>query len=173
MFCHLLNAVKRLVNLAVTLETERNGNDTYRQDAQFFTRAGNHRSSTSTRTTAHSGCDERHLGAVAKHVLNISETLFCCLTCLLGLVSGTKALLTQLQMHGYWRVVKCLVVGVAEHEGYIMNTLAIHVVYCIAATTANTYHFNYAVLFFGITEIQYHIVWHSLLFLCLLLSFSL
>ena len=92
MLGHLLHAVQGLVNLAVTLETEGNGDDTDGQDAHLLRHTGYHGSGTSARATAHTGGDEGHARAVSQHILDVVETLLGSGTSLLGLVAGTKTL---------------------------------------------------------------------------------
>ena len=48
-----------------------------------------------------------------------------------------------------------MVVGVTEHEGYVVDAFAIHVVNGIAATTAYTDDFDDAMLVFGAAEVEY------------------
>ena len=56
-------------------------------------------------------------------------------------------------MNGNRRVIQCLCVCVAEYEGHVVDTFAIHVVHSVTATATNTNHLDDAVLFFGLTEI--------------------
>ena len=96
MFRHLLDTIQCLVDLAVALETEGNGDDTYGQDAHLLRDARNDRRSTGTCTTTHTGCDKGHTGAVVQHFLDFIEALLSGSTCLFGLVAGTESLLAQL-----------------------------------------------------------------------------
>ena len=64
-------------------------------------------------------------------------------------------------MNGYGRIVECLVICVAQHEGYVVYALAIHVVDGIAATATNTNHLDDAVFLDGLAKVeQYVIVCH-------------
>ena len=78
MFSHLFNAIKRLVNLFKTLETERNGDDTHREYAHLFRYTGDDRRCTRTRSTAHTSSDEGHFGAVVEHRFNVFDAFFGC-----------------------------------------------------------------------------------------------
>ena len=80
---HLLDTVESLVDLTVALETEGNGDNTHGEN-----------------TTSHTSRDKGHAGTIVKHVLDVFNTLFCCQTGFLGLVTSTESFLTQLQMHG-------------------------------------------------------------------------
>ena len=58
-------------------------------------------------------------------------------------------------MDGDGTVVECLIVGVAQHEGDIVDALAIHVVHGIATATAHTDDLDDAILFLGSHEVDY------------------
>ena len=165
MFRHLFDTIQRLVNLTVTLKTEGNGNDTYRQNTHLLRHTGNDRSSTSTRTTTHSGSDESHTCAIVEQVLDIIQTLLRSSTGLLRTVTGSKTFLAQLQMDGNWRIVQRLIIRITQYEGHIVDTLAIHVVDGITTTSTNTNHLDDAILFLGLAKIeQYVIIHNSILF---------
>ena len=155
MFRHLLNAVKSLVNLPLALETERYRDYADGQYAHLLRLAGYHRSGTRTRSAAHSGGDERHLGAVAEHFPNVFDALLRGFTRLFGLVSGAKPLLAELQMHRHGRIVKRLIVRIAQHERHVVNALPIHVVHRIAASTANADYLYNTFFLLGFAEIDY------------------
>ena len=57
-------------------------------------------------------------------------------------------------MEGYWTVVERLIVGVAEHEGNVVNAFAVHVVDGIATATANTDYLDNAACFVWFSEIE-------------------
>ena len=116
MLRHLFNAIKRLVNLAIALETEWYSDDTDGKDVKLLADAGNDRSSTSARTTTHSGSDKRHLRSVIEHATHVFNALFCCIASLLRFITGTETFLSQLQMNRYGRIVESLIISVAQHE---------------------------------------------------------
>ena len=116
MLRHLLNTIQRLVNLAIALETEGDGDDTDGQDAHLLRDAGNDGGCTCTRTTTHTCGDKGHTGAVAKYLLDILQTLLSGSACLFGTVTGTQSFLTQLQMDGNRRIVECLIISVTQYE---------------------------------------------------------
>ena len=99
MFRHLLYSIKSLVDLAVSFETERNGDDTYCQNTHFLGNTGYDGSGTSSCTTTHSGCDKGHTCSVIKHILNVVKTFLSCLASFFRLVSGSESFLAELQMH--------------------------------------------------------------------------
>ena len=68
------------------------------------------------------------------------------------------------------RVVKCLIVGVAEHEGYIVDAFAIHVVDSIAATASYTNHLDDAFLSFWLAEVEQYVIIHTILIFVVLIS---
>jgi hypothetical protein len=57
-------------------------------------------------------------------------------------------------MNGYGRIVKCLVVGVAKHECYIVNALAVHVVNSVAASATYTNNLDDAMLLLRCSEVK-------------------
>ena len=61
----------------------------------------------------------------------------------------------QLQMHGYRRIVKCLIICITQHKGHIMNALIVHVVNGIASTTSHADNLDDASLFFRLTKIKH------------------
>ena len=159
---HFLNTVESLVDFACTLEFERNSNNTYGKDIKGTAFACYNWCCTCSGTTTHAGCDKRHAGAVIEHVTNLLDTLFGSIAGPFRAVAGTKAFLTQLQMDGHRRVSKSLGICVTKNKGYIMYSLAIHVVYCITTTTTNANDFDDAFILGHRTEINN--VCHSCLF---------
>ena len=154
MLRHLFHAVEGLVNLLLAFETEGDGDDTYSEDAQFFRHAGDDGSSTGAGATTHAGGDERHLRAVVEHALQRAFTLFGSGTRSLGLVACSQTFSTQLQVYRNGGVVERLTVGVAEHEGDIVDAFLVHVVHGVAATATHTDDFNDAVLFWQVFEFE-------------------
>ena len=146
MLGHFFDTIESLVNLALTFKTERNGNDSYGEYAQFLADTSNDRSCTCTGSATHTCGDECHLGAVAQHLLDRVKAFLSCLTRLCRLVAGSEAFGTELQEYWYWRIVERLVVGIAEHKRHVVYALTIHMVDGIAATAAYTYHLNDSVL---------------------------
>lgn len=106
--------------------------------------------------------------AVIEHALDVFDALHGSLAGLSRSVAGSQALLAELEMDRHGRVVQCLGIGVAKHERHIVNAFTVHVVHGIAAATANTDHFDDAVLFIWVTEIEDRrflsvciiVVWH-------------
>ena len=168
MLLHLLYTIESLVYLTITLETERNCYDTNGKYAHLLGNSCDNRCSTSTGTTSHTCCDEGHAGAVAQHLGDILKALLSCLTGLLWLVSCSKTFLTQLQMNRYGRVVKSLIICVAQHECNIVDAFTIHVVYSVAATTSYTNDFYYALILLRSSEVEdidIHVLFHITNFL--------
>ena len=91
-----LYAIQCLVYLLVALPAERDGDDADGQDIHFLGGLCNDGCGTRTGTTAHSGSDEYHLGAVVQHILDVFDTLFCCLAGTGGAVSGSQAFFSKL-----------------------------------------------------------------------------
>ena len=152
---HLFHAIEGLVDFLWTFEAEGNGDDTHGEDAKLLRHFGNDWCSTRSGATTHTSGDERHARSIAEHIANVVDALLRCHAGLLGLVACTEPLLAQLQMHGHGRVVECLVVGVAKHEGDIVDAFAIHVVHGIATAATHADNFNNTIFFFGLTEIKY------------------
>ena len=157
---HLLDTVQCLVNLAVALEAEGNGDDAYGEDAHLLRHAGNDGSGSGARAAAHAGSDEGHARAVVKEVLDVVQALFGSGSRLFGAVAGTKSFLAQLQVDGDGRVVQRLVVGITQYEGDIVDAFAVHVVDGIAATSTNAYHLDYAILFLGLAKVEQYVIIH-------------
>ncbi len=65
-------------------------------------------------------------------------------------------------MNGDGRIVKCLIVSIAEYEGHIVDTFTIHVVNGIAATASYTNHLDVAVLFCRLAEVEQYVVVHTI-----------
>ena len=151
---HRFDTIERLINFASALKSERNGNDTHRKDTQLFCYPGNNWRSSGSRSSTHSGGNENHLGTIVQYITNVIDALFGCNSCSFGSVSGTKALLSQLQMYGYGGIAECLIICIAEHKRNLMNTLAIHVIDSITATAAYTNNLDDAALYFGLSEIN-------------------
>ena len=57
-------------------------------------------------------------------------------------------------MHGHWRIVEGLLVGVAQNERHFVYSFFEHVVNGIAATAANTNNFNDAIPMLFIYEVH-------------------
>ena len=93
-----------------------------------------------------------------EHALDVVDALLGSSLSLGRTVAGTKSLMTQLQFDRHRRVVECLVIGVTNDEGHIVNAFAIHVVHCIAATAAHADDLDDAVLLLGNPEIENIIV---------------
>ena len=91
MFRHFFNTVECLVDFSRAFKFERDGYNADRQYAQLFADACNDRSSSSTRSAAHTGCNESHLGAIVKHVFDVFQCFFCSLFCLFWFVAGSKS----------------------------------------------------------------------------------
>ena len=155
MLGHLFHTVECLVDLAGAFETEGNGDDTHGEDTHLLAHTGDDGSRTCSGSATHTGRDERHAGAVVEHVADILDALLSSLARPFGTVAGSESLTAELQMHGHGTVVECLVVGVAQYERYVVNTLTIHVVDGIAATSSHTNHLDDAVFFFGSPEVYY------------------
>ena len=162
MLLHLFNTVEGLVYLTVALKTEGDGDNAYGEDAHLLGDARNDGCCTRSGTTTHAGGDKGHAGAVVQHLLDVFQTLLCGHTGLLGTVTGTKTFLAQLQMNGNRGVVECLIVGVAEYEGHVVDALAIHVVDGIAATASYTNHLDDAFLSFWLAEVEQYVIIHTI-----------
>src|SRR5574344_458673 len=70
-------------------------------------------------------------------------------------------------MHRHRRIVESLIIGVAQHEGHIVNALAIHVVDSIATATSYTNDLDYTMLLFRKSKVNNWniIVCHIFIFL--------
>ena len=150
---HLLYSVESLVDFALALEAEGYGNDAHGQYLEFLRHASYHGRSSRSRSAAHAGSDEGHLGAVVEHIAYGIDGFLGSLARLLGLVACSESLVAELQVNGHGRVVECLVVGIAEHERHVVDAFAVHVVHGIAATAAYTNHLDDAFLLLGFTEV--------------------
>ena len=153
-FIHLLHAVEGLINLTVSLKAERNSDDTNSEDTKLFGDTCDDWCCTSACATSHTSGNKGHTSTIVKHVSNVLDALFGSLTGLLWLISSTQAFLAQLQMNRHRRVVEGLIVGIAEYERHVVNTLTVHVIDGITATTADSDHLDNAVLLFGCAEIE-------------------
>ena len=161
---HLLHAVERLVYLALALEAERYGDDTYGEDAHLLRYSCDDRCGTRSGSATHSCRDESHLGAVVEHFLDGVDAVLGSLTCLGGLVASTESLFAELQQYGHAGVAECLVVGVAENERDVVNALLVHVVDSVAATATYANGLYDGVLFFWCSEVHHCVcivVWHG------------
>ena len=59
-------------------------------------------------------------------------TLFGCLSCFFGFVSGTQTFFSKLKVERNRTVVQCLAISIAKYETNIMDTFTVHVVHGIA-----------------------------------------
>ena len=93
MFRNFVDTVECLVDFAVTFEQEGNGYDTYRKNAHGLGFAGNDGGCTGSGTTAHTGSDEYHFGAVVEHGADLFHTFLGCLTGACRTVAGSESFL--------------------------------------------------------------------------------
>ena len=98
---HLLHAVESLVNLAVALESEGDGDDAHGEDAHLLRHLSDDGGCAGAGAAAHAGGDEGHAGAVAEHILDLVEAFLCSSTGTGRTVAGAKAFMAQLQLHGH------------------------------------------------------------------------
>jgi len=70
-FFHFLHSGFRLGFAFFTLKGEWNGDDADREYAHFFGSLRDYRSCSCSRTSAHSGSDEYHLGIITQYFLNV------------------------------------------------------------------------------------------------------
>ena len=141
MLGHLLDSVECLIDLLVSFEAEGDGDDTYCEDIHLASTLCHDWSCTSTCAASHTGGNECHASAVRKELLDLFYGLQSCLTAFLRLVAGAESF-THLQFVGDWRVCEGFVVGITEHVGHIVNAFVEHVGNSIAATTADSHHFD-------------------------------
>ena len=143
MAADFFHTVQSLVYLLVALPAEGDGNDAYGEDIHLLGNAGDGWCRSGTRSATHTGGDEHHLRAVVQHVLHFFDAFFSGFLGLVRAVAGSQSFVSQLELDGDRRLFKCLAVGVAHHEGYVVYAFAIHVVHGIASSAAYTDDFDY------------------------------
>ena len=165
MLSHLFHSIKSLVYLSVAFKSKRNGHNTNRKNVKLFGNTCYNRSSSCSCSSTHSSCDKSHFGSIAEHTAHILYALLCCLTGFLWFVSCPKSFLAKLQVNWNRRVIKSLVVCIAKHEGDIVDTLLIHMVDGVAASTTHTDDLDDTVFLIRLTEIchtNYLVIYHNL-----------
>ena len=132
----------------VTFEAERLGHHSDGENAKFAGNVCHHRSSTRTRTTAHTGGHEHHVGA--RHGSpDVVQVFFGCLTANFGVHTGA-------QVSGGLFANQNLVVSKAQVQSHrigidgivfhTFNVHALHAVHSVAAGTADTEHLDLGVV---------------------------
>ena len=107
MLGYLCNSSQCLMYLAAHLELEGDCDDSHCKYAQFLGYPGYYGSCSCSRSTAHAGCDEYHLGAVVEESLYLFAAVFGCLSGFFGVVSGTEPF-AELHLCWYCRIFECL-----------------------------------------------------------------
>ena len=89
----------------------------------------------------------------AMRVPDVLQALLGSSLSLLGTVAGSQSLAAQLELDGHGGVVECLVVGVADDEGHVVDAFLVHVVDSIASSATYSDDLDDAVPLFGYPEI--------------------
>ena len=128
-----------LANLDFALESKRKRDDSHRKNIEFLRYLGNDRRSTRTCTTAHSGNDKDHLGAVTQSLLDVLAALLRQIASLLRVAACPQPLETNLEFVGDTEFLHSLQIGIANHEGNIVEAvMLVQLVDGVAATPADT-----------------------------------
>ena len=147
-FAEFSNTPLRDGHTSVTFETERLGHHGNREDAQFASDIRHDRSCTRTRTTAHTGSDEHHVGALHAF-LDFVNVFFGSLTTDFRIHAGTQipcGLFANQNFAVGKAQVKSHGIGINVVVFHAFDVHIHHTVHSIAAGTADAEHLNLGVV---------------------------
>ncbi len=146
MLCQFCRSHHRLANLDFALESEGKRDDAHREDVELLRYLSNDRRSTRSRTTAHSGNDKDHLGAIAQHLFDVLAALFRQIVRLGGVTACAQTLETDFELVGHAEFLHGLHIGVANQKRDIQKTmLLVQLVDGIAAATTHADNLDNAI----------------------------
>ena len=137
MFRYGIHALEGLQYLRFLLEAEGDGDDAYGEHPGGLCLAGDDGRGAGAGAAAHAGGDEHHLGVVVKECLDGLDAFLSLLGCFGRVVAGAKTRAAQLYLDGDFGLGQRLGIGVAKGERHIVDALAEHVLYSVAATAAD------------------------------------
>ena len=162
----LLDAPERLFVTDLTFDGQRRSDDADGQHSHLLGQLGDHRRSARTRTAAHAGSDEDHLGprrleTLAHHI----ERLDGGLAAVFRVVAGTQSLAAEPDFQFHGTLVECLLVCIADHKVHALDPQVPHVIHGIAARTADTDYHDNGRIRAGSGQLGHYIICHIVSFL--------
>lgn len=158
LFGQRLDPGHRDLHAALALERERLGDHRDRQDVHLLGDLRHHRGGTGTRTTAHAGGDEDHVGAL-QQILDAFTVLQCSLATDRRIRPGPQALgdvAAQLQQRLGIQALQSLGIGVGTDEIDAFQLRVDHVLHGVAAAAPNADDLDRRVLAIGVHQFERH-----------------
>ena len=137
---HLLHTLQRLYDFQTLLEEEGDGDHADGQQTHRLGYACDERGGTGSGSASHARCDEHHLRAVAEHLLYLVRVFACFLKADGRIAAGSE--FAERNLHGHFRLGKCLCVSVTDGERNIDDTFLVHVADGVTSAAAYSDNLN-------------------------------